>query len=112
MFKLELRFQNIVLKGFNIDDGETLTIGRDKTNDIPINDASISRLHACITRKGNKLTAHDKGSKSGILVNEEKQELVDLKNGDIVKIGTNHNLKVYIAANKKEPTLPAAHVPE
>ncbi len=111
MFKLELRFQNIVLKGFSIEDGDTLTIGRDEANDIAINDSSISRLHACISRSGDELTVQDKGSKSGIVVNESKVESVQLKDGDIVSIGANHNLKVFITANNREPTMPAAHVP-
>ncbi len=37
MVKLELRFQNIALKGFSLRDGDTLTIIRDATNDIVIN---------------------------------------------------------------------------
>ncbi len=111
MFKLELRFQNIVLKGFNIEDGDTLKIGRDEANDIAITDSSISRLHACIARSGDELTVWDKGSKTGILVNEKKVESVQLKDGDIVRIGANHNLKVYITASNREPTMTSAQVP-
>ena len=111
MFKLELRFQNIVLKGFNIEDGDTLTIGRDEANDIAITDSSISRLHACIARSGDELTVWDKGSKTGIVVNERKVESLQLKDGDIVRLGANHNLKVYITANNREPTMTSAHAP-
>ena len=112
MVKLELRFQNIALKGFNLRDGDTLTIGRDATNDIVIDNSTISRLHACIVLKGDDLTVCDEGSKGGIFVNEEKLESAQLKNGDVVRFDANHNLKVFITAKKTEPTMTCVHQPK
>ena len=112
MFKLELRLQNIAIKGFTIEDGGRVTIGRDPGNDIIIDDSTVSREHAYISREGDNLVVFDKGSKSGTIVNGEKLESARLKNADIVRIGANHTIRISITPEEREPTMTIAALSE
>ncbi|MCU0821232.1 MAG: GGDEF domain-containing protein [Spirochaetes bacterium] len=66
------------------------SIGRGPNiNDIVIDDASISRQHACIYKKGDKFYIKDNGSTNGTYINDEKvigEKL--LSNQDKIKIGS------------------------
>jgi pSer/pThr/pTyr-binding forkhead associated (FHA) protein len=68
--------------------GENITIGRDRSNDLCINDSHVSAYHAVITRSGNSWQLCDLGSTNGTFVNGE---LVTgphiLRPGDKVAIG-------------------------
>lgn len=48
---------------------DVVTIGRDVSNDIVINDAEMSRHHARLTRQGDTYTVEDLGSTNGTFVN-------------------------------------------
>ncbi len=48
---------------------DVVTIGRDVTNDITINDAEVSRHHARLMRQANVYTLEDLGSTNGTFVN-------------------------------------------
>ena len=50
-------------------DRDWLTLGRDPSNDIEINDPQISRQHARITRQGRMMVIEDLGSTNGTFVN-------------------------------------------
>ena len=52
---------------FKIEDGEELTFGRKKNNNIKLKDISVSRNHCIITKKGNNLMIKDLGSKFGTM---------------------------------------------
>jgi pSer/pThr/pTyr-binding forkhead associated (FHA) protein len=68
----------------------------------------VSRRHACIARKGENVVLREAGSTNGTFVNGLKVASAVLKNGDIVRIGDQHTLKVSIgAAEKGEETLTA-----
>jgi pSer/pThr/pTyr-binding forkhead associated (FHA) protein len=66
----------------------SITIGRSTANDIHLNDARISRLHARLecSRKGAIVT--DQGSVNGILVNGKKVEKAELEIGDVLQLGS------------------------
>ncbi|HEY9151829.1 MAG TPA: FHA domain-containing protein [Anaerolineales bacterium] len=69
-------------------EGDQLTIGRDSTNGVVINDAEISRKHARLTFQGGKYVLEDLGSTNGTFVNGQRLAgPVVLKSGDVVSLG-------------------------
>jgi len=80
-------------------EGEQLTIGRDSSNEIAINDAEVSRRHARLTFQGGKYVIEDLGSTNGTYVNGQRltgQRV--LKSGEVVSLGEQIQL-VYEAVN-------------
>ena len=69
-------------------EGDQLTIGRDATNDIVINDAEVSRRHARLTFQGGKYVLEDLGSTNGTFVNGQRLAGPRvLKAGEVVSFG-------------------------
>jgi hypothetical protein len=69
-------------------EGDQLTIGRDSTNEIVINDAEISRRHARLTFQGGKYVLEDLGSTNGTFVNGQRLAGPRvLKAGEVVSFG-------------------------
>lgn len=66
---------------------EPLTIGRDLTNAVSIDDAGVSRFHAQLERLGERALVRDLGSKNGTWVDEEEIEERLLADGDHVRFG-------------------------
>ncbi|MEX2173605.1 MAG: ATP-binding protein [Pirellulaceae bacterium] len=66
---------------------EALTMGRDGTNRIQLNDSEISRRHAEVLRSDNGIRLTDLNSSNGTFVNTEKIDVRLLKNGDRVQVG-------------------------
>lgn len=65
------------------------TVGKGAEADCRIDEHYISRRHSVITRSGNKYYIEDTNSTNGTYVNErklEQGEIMELKNGDIVKL--------------------------
>ena len=72
---------------FNLG-GDQLTIGRDSTNEVVINDAEISRRHARLTFQGGKYILEDIGSTKGTFVNGQRLAGPRvLKAGEVVSFG-------------------------
>jgi two-component system, cell cycle response regulator len=73
---------------FNLT-GKTITIGRDPTCEIAVEDPHVSRQHAQITTNGTDIILADLGSTNGVFVNGQKindpHALVD---GDKILVGT------------------------
>jgi pSer/pThr/pTyr-binding forkhead associated (FHA) protein len=108
MYKLDLRLDQLIIKEYPLEDGDTLAIGRHPDNQIVVVHPTVSRRHACIARKGEDLVLWDAGSTNGTLVNGAKVTSAMLKDGDFVGIGETHTLKVSISeAEKEEETLTA-----
>jgi uncharacterized protein YraI len=75
-------------KGFPIT-SDILTIGRDRDNNIFLDDEQVSRHHACLIRQGDQIILEDLGSTNGTLVNGKPitgQHL--LQPADIISIGS------------------------
>lgn len=69
-------------------EGDQITIGRDATNDIPINDAEVSRRHARMTFQGGKFVLEDLGSTNGTHVNGQRLTGPRvLKSGEVISLG-------------------------
>ncbi len=69
-------------------EGDQLTIGRDSSNGVAINDAEVSRRHARLTFQGGKYVLEDLGSTNGSFVNGQRLAgPVVLKPGDVVSLG-------------------------
>jgi pSer/pThr/pTyr-binding forkhead associated (FHA) protein len=69
-------------------EGDQITIGRDSTNGITINDAEISRRHARLTFQGGKYVLEDLGSTNGTFVNGQRLAGPRvLKTGEVVSFG-------------------------
>ena len=69
-------------------EGPEITIGRESTNAIAINDVEVSRKHARMEMRGPAYVIQDLGSTNGTFVNGEKIKKATLKEGDRVLIGT------------------------
>lgn len=68
--------------------GETISIGRHDGNDIVINENFVSHEHACITRYKHGFWLTDLHSTNGTYLNNQPvKEEVQLKTGDLIKIG-------------------------
>lgn len=69
-------------------EGEQLTIGRDSSNDIAVNDAEVSRRHARLTFQGGKYVLEDMGSTNGTFVNGQRLTGPRvLKSGEVISLG-------------------------
>jgi hypothetical protein len=67
---------------------DTITIGRDITNDVVINDPEISRHHSRLTRTPSGYTVEDLRSTNGTFVNRQRLTgPYQLANGDLIGLG-------------------------
>lgn len=67
---------------------DVVTLGRDITNDIVINDPEVSRHHCRLTRTSSGYTMEDLGSTNGTFVNGQRLSAARLlSNGDMVGLG-------------------------
>lgn len=66
-----------------------ITVGRDRDNDVMIDDVEISKLHALFTVAGERVELQDAGSRNGTWVNQEKLDprglMVRVAPGDAVR---------------------------
>ena len=69
-------------------EGDQITIGRDSSNGVTINDAEISRRHARLTFQGGKYILEDLGSTHGTFVNGQRLAGPRvLKPGEVISFG-------------------------
>lgn len=71
---------------FPIEEGETY-IGRKDYCELYFPDGSLSKRHARLVRRGDKLKVFDAGSRNGTLVNGEVVEEARLREGDVIQCG-------------------------
>ena len=62
-------------------------IGRSPSANIVLDDASVSRRHALIARRGERTVILDDRSLNGVTVNGKRVSEAELKDGDSVAIG-------------------------
>lgn len=88
----------VVRKGKNI--GQTFTlnrsvpisIGRSRVCEIKLEDTTVSGQHCRIIPESGKHFLYDLRSTNGTFVNEKKVRKVELKEGDVIKVGETHFL--------------------
>jgi pSer/pThr/pTyr-binding forkhead associated (FHA) protein len=68
-------------------DAEVTRAGRHPDSDIFLDDITVSRRHAEITRQSDRYTLRDVGSLNGTYVNRDRVEEATLSNGDELQIG-------------------------
>jgi hypothetical protein len=71
-------------------EGQTVTLGRDKSTDIPIEDAGVSRFHCTFTQFPEGYAVEDNNSTNGVIVNGNRiQGIVPLYAGMTLQFGDN-----------------------
>jgi pSer/pThr/pTyr-binding forkhead associated (FHA) protein len=73
-------------EAFSLDRAQT-TVGRSPDCDIFLDDVTVSRRHAVVTRGDAAFTIEDLGSLNGTFLNRSRIDRSDLDNGDEVQIG-------------------------
>jgi hypothetical protein len=63
------------------------TIGRSPECAVFLDDVTVSRKHAVVTRDGDRWRLEDQGSLNGTFVNRERVESAELSDGDELQIG-------------------------
>jgi hypothetical protein len=87
MAKLYLKFEQAVLKEFELKDGSSITIGRLPDNGVHIDNLAVSGHHARIVWESDHFALEDNNSLNGTFVNNRRINRCGLKHGDTILIG-------------------------
>ena len=68
-------------------DTDVVRVGRSPANDIVLDDASVSRRHALLARRGEATYVLDDRSLNGVRVNGERVSEARLRDGDALVLG-------------------------
>lgn len=66
---------------------DKITIGRSPNSDIFLNDRTVSRDHAIVSKNGEDYQIVDCDSYNGLWINNQNKSVATLKNDDIIQIG-------------------------
>ena len=84
---ITLKYKDTVLDRYHIGIGQTLTIGRNESNDIVIDNLAVSANHARIESVSASFIIKDLQSTNGTFVNEKLVSAHGLRNNDVILIG-------------------------
>lgn len=87
MAKLYLKFEQAVLKEYELKDGSSITIGRLPDNTVHIDNLAVSGHHARIVWENNHFSLEDNNSLNGTFVNNRRINRCALKHGDTILVG-------------------------
>ena len=99
MLKIDLQLGDKLLAAFE-SNNDDISIGRNDTNDIKIDNLAVSGNHARVRKVLNAYLIEDLNSTNGTFVNEKKIDRYELLDGDQVTIGK-HSLLVSISNEAK-----------
>ena len=94
MLTILLKFNDNLLKTIETDK-DVVTIGRNESNDIHIDNLSVSKQHAKILRDKGGYILEDLKSTNGTDLNEESISRAALSDRDPVTIGK-HTIEIYL----------------
>ena len=83
---ITLKSKNKSVEKYQLQKGQSLTIGRREDNDVVIDDPSVSGHHAKIDSVGERFVLNDLKSKNGCFVNEQLVDSHWLNHGDVITI--------------------------
>ena len=90
-----------------------ISIGRDTSNTIAINDAEISRKHAKLTLHGSAFVIQDLGSTNGTFVNGMRVTSTQVLNaGDTISFGETISLSYEMAYDTNATVVSSARAPQ
>ena len=69
-------------------DGRRLTIGRDAANDVALEDPKVSRWHAEVVARDDRVELHDLGSRNGTWVDGQLAMRAQLRTGSQIRVGS------------------------
>lgn len=89
----------VVVEGFNAGhtyplSSGTITVGRDPRCSIVLAYSTVSWHHASITKRGERITVRDLGSRNGTFVGLERVAKRELEPGDLIRFGDRVTLKL------------------
>ena len=104
MTKLALRFISGKYKGteYLLKEDKEVVIGRSSELDIVLMEDMVSRRHAVLVQRGDKVHVEDRGSTNGTFVNGEKITAAIVGKGDRILVGTSI-MKVVDASDEAQP---------
>ncbi len=103
IFKLVVQKGPAVGQAFELVDGQ-ITMGRESSNSITIDDRALSRSHAKLIKTASGYTIQDLGSTNGTYINGEAiNSPHDLKNGDKIFIGETVVIEFQVIPGKNDP---------
>ena len=95
--KLILTFDGSIIKEYPVNQ-ESISIGRSSSNDIQINDDTVSNRHALINTLGGETFVEDLGSTNGTLVDGKHVSKLLLMHSDVIQTGA-HKLLYFSDEN-------------
>ena len=98
---LTLTFKDNTIATYRIEEGQSITIGRKASNNVPIENLAVSGHHAKIDSVGEGFLLTDLQSKNGSFVNKELVSSHWLKDSDNILIGKHTLIFTYDEGEKK-----------
>ncbi|GAB6095505.1 hypothetical protein JCM14469_17570 [Desulfatiferula olefinivorans] len=99
---LQLQFKDKIISKYRLEKGKSLTIGRRESNDIVIENVSVSGKHAKVeTTEGGGFMIMDLNSTNGTFVNDKMITTHPLRHGDIISVGKHRLIFGYVKGEKR-----------
>lgn len=72
---------------FKLVEGQPLLVGRDTTTTTRLKDPQVAMLHCQVVAQEGKVTLTDRNSSGGTYVNNQRVQEIELKPGDVFRVG-------------------------
>lgn len=94
---LQLQFKDKIISKYRVEKGKSIKIGRRDTNDVVIENVSVSGRHAKVESAENGgFMIVDLNSTNGTFVNDKMITTHTLKHGDVISIGKHRLIFGYV----------------